>query len=171
MYCCSVIHITRIPTSPWHTHTHTHTHTPSCCSLLFSLPVERFSYSLMSWETFWPERAWSELVVGIMLAVVRVTLQSSCWRRGHGEDPERMLYMPWLVQLSGLSAGLRTKRVLVWFPVRAHAWVAGQVPSWGCARGNHTLMFLSHIWYIDVSIPFFLPSPLSRNEQIKSLKK
>ena len=29
------------------------------------------------------------------------------------------------------------------FPVRAHAWVAGQVPSRGCMRGNHTLMFLS----------------------------
>ena len=27
--------------------------------------------------------------------------------------------------------------------VRAHAWVAGQVPSGGCVRGNHTLMFLS----------------------------
>ena len=29
------------------------------------------------------------------------------------------------------------------FPVRAHAWVVGQVPSRGCARGNHTYMFLS----------------------------
>ena len=27
--------------------------------------------------------------------------------------------------------------------VRAHSWVAGQVPRWGCARGNHTLTFLS----------------------------
>ena len=40
--------------------------------------------------------------------------------------------------LSELSAGLQ--RVA---PVRAHAWVAGQVPSWGCARGNHILIFLS----------------------------
>ena len=31
----------------------------------------------------------------------------------------------------------------VQFPVRAHAWVAGQVPSRGSTRGNHTLMFLS----------------------------
>ena len=31
--------------------------------------------------------------------------------------------------LSGLSASLRTKDLLVWFPVRAHAWVVGQVPS------------------------------------------
>ena len=50
---------------------------------------------------------------------------------------------PWLVWFSGLSAGLQTKGSLARFPVRAHAWVAGQVPSWGCARGNHTLMFLS----------------------------
>ena len=57
-------------------------------------------------------------------------------------------YFPWLVWLSGLSGGLRTKGSLIWFPVRAHAWVAGQVPDGGLARSNHTLMFLS------------LPSPL-----------
>ena len=51
--------------------------------------------------------------------------------------------MPWLVWLSGLSAGLRTKGSLVQFPVRAHAWVVGQVPSGGHTRGKHTLMFLS----------------------------
>ena len=45
--------------------------------------------------------------------------------------------------LSGLNVGLQTKGSLVRFPVRAHAWVAGQVPSMGCARGNHTWMFLS----------------------------
>ena len=34
-----------------------------------------------------------------------------------------------------MSAGLRTKGSPVRFPVRAHAWVAGQVPSeWGEAR-------------------------------------
>ena len=59
---------------------------------------------------------------------------------------------PWLVWLSGLSASLRTKMYPVQFPLRAHAWVAGQVPSRGCARGNHTLMFLS------------LPSPLPKNK-------
>ena len=59
--------------------------------------------------------------------------------------------MPWLVWLSGLSASLRTKGSPLRFPVRAHAWVAGQVPSGGCMRGNHTLMFLS------LSFPF--PSP------------
>ena len=54
--------------------------------------------------------------------------------------------VPWLAWLGGLSAGLRTKGLLVPFPVRAHAWVAGQVHSRGCTRGNHT----------DVSFPLFL---------------
>ena len=46
-----------------------------------------------------------------------------------------------------LSAGLQIKWALVGLPVRAQAWVVGQVPSSGHSRGNHTLMFLS----------FFLP--------------
>ena len=49
---------------------------------------------------------------------------------------------PWLVWLSELRASLETKGSLVQFPVRAHVWVAGQVPSTGCVRGNRTLMFL-----------------------------
>ena len=39
--------------------------------------------------------------------------------------------------------GLQTKWSLVWFPVRVPFWIAGQVPSGGHMRGNHTLMFLS----------------------------
>ena len=50
---------------------------------------------------------------------------------------------PWLLWLSGLSASLKTKGSPVCLAVRAHAWVVGQVPSGGCARGNHTLKFLS----------------------------
>ena len=57
---------------------------------------------------------------------------------------------PWLVWLSGLSASLWTKGSPVWFLVRAHAWVIGQVPSRGHARGNHTLMFLSLSFYIPI---------------------
>ena len=41
----------------------------------------------------------------------------------------RKKYWPWLVWLSGLSASLQIKGSLVRFPVRAHAWVAGQVPT------------------------------------------
>ena len=52
-------------------------------------------------------------------------------------------FWPWLVRLSGLSAGLQNERLLVRFPVRAQAWVAGHVLTGGHVRGNHTLMFLS----------------------------
>ena len=51
--------------------------------------------------------------------------------------------LPWLVWVSGLSTGLQTKGLLVRFPIRAHTWAAGQVPSRKHARGNQTLMFLS----------------------------
>ena len=57
---------------------------------------------------------------------------------------------PWLVCFSGLSAGLGLP---VRFPVRAHTWVAGQVSSWGHARGNGS-RYLSHI---NVSLLLFLP--------------
>ena len=68
-----------------------------------------------------------------------------------------MLKEPWLVWLSGLSAGLRTKGLPVRFPLRAHAWVAVQVPSGGGgARGSHTLIFLS--------LSFSLPSPLPKSK-------
>ena len=74
------------------------------------------------------------------------------------KDSKHMIltYMPWLVWLSGLNTGLQSERLLVRFPVRAHGWVMGQVPSWRRARGNK-LMFLSHV---DVSLPLFLlPCP------------
>ena len=69
----------------------------------------------------------------------------------------------WLVWLSGLRASLQTKGSPVQFPVRAQAWVAGQVPGGRLVRGNHTLMFLS--------LSFSLPSPLTKNKLIKSLFK
>ena len=64
-----------------------------------------------------------------------------------------------MVWLSGLSVSLQTKGSPVQFSVRAHAWVTGQFPSWGCAKGNYTLMFLS--------LYFSPPSPLSKNKLIK----
>ena len=55
--------------------------------------------------------------------------------------------LPWLVWLSGLSAGLQTKGSPVRFPVRVHAWVADQVPGSGlCEREPYT----------DISLPLFL---------------
>ena len=61
--------------------------------------------------------------------------------------------LPWLVWLSGLSTGLRTGRSLVWFPVGAYAWVAGQIPNQGHVRGNRSVYLL----HIDGSLPLFLP--------------
>ena len=55
-----------------------------------------------------------------------------------------------------MSADLKTEGSPVRFPVRAHAWVAGQVPSRGRTRGNHTLMFLP--------FSFSFPSPLSKDK-------
>ena len=61
-------------------------------------------------------------------------------------------YITWLGWLSGLSAVLQTNGSLVQFLVRAHAWVVGQVPSWGSVKCNQS-MYFSHM---DVSLPFFL---------------
>ena len=72
-------------------------------------------------------------------------------------------FLPWLMCLSGLNTSLRTKRLLVQFPVRAHAWVVGQVPGKGRVRGNHTLVFLS--------LSFLLPALLSKNKFLKIFKK
>ena len=72
-----------------------------------------------------------------------------------------------MVALAGVAQwiehGVRTKGSPVQFPVRAHAWVAGQVPSKGCMRGNHTLMFLS--------LSFSFPSPLEINKILKKNQK
>ena len=64
--------------------------------------------------------------------------------------------LPWLMWLSVLSNSQQTKGSPVQFPVRAHAWVMGQVSSRGRLRGNHTLMFLS--------LSFSLLSLLSKNK-------
>ena len=71
----------------------------------------------------------------------------------------------WLVWLSGLGTYLWTERSPVQLPVRAHAWVVGQLPSWGHMRDNW-LMSLSHI---SVSLPLFLP-PFSLSKNKYNLK-
>ena len=56
---------------------------------------------------------------------------------------------PWLMWLSELSAGLRTKGLLVRFLVRVQVWIAGRVSLWWgvCERQPH----------IHVSLPLFVP--------------
>ena len=65
---------------------------------------------------------------------------------------KELIEKPWLVWLSGLSTGLQTKGSLVQFPVRAHAWVVGQIPSEGYERGNYTLVFLSLSPFLPLSL-------------------
>ena len=73
---------------------------------------------------------------------------------------------PWLVRFSGLSAGLRTKGSPVLYPVRAHAWVASQVPSKGYMRGNLTLMFLS----LSFSLSYLLSKTEKNLLKIKKVR-
>ena len=100
-------------------------------------------------------------------ATVTVLSSSACgeqaWGLGWAGTPcdcrvllfwlfKNMNILPWLVWLSGLSAGLRTKGLPVRFPVRAHAWVVGQLLSRRCVRGNHTLRFLSSLPSLTLKI-------------------
>ena len=58
--------------------------------------------------------------------------------------------------LSGLSASLRAKGLLVRFLVRAHAWAAGLVPRWDARRGQLIDVSLTHQCFS----PSLSPSPL-----------
>ena len=62
--------------------------------------------------------------------------------------------------LRGLGVVLQSEGSLVRFPVMAQVWVAGQVPSWRCVRGNQS-MFLTLMF---LSLSFSLPPPLSKNQ-------
>ena len=69
----------------------------------------------------------------------------------------------------GLSAGLWTKGSPVRFPVRAHAWVVGRVPSRGRLRGTRS----TYQSPIDVclSLSFSLPSPVRINKNFFKKKR
>ena len=67
--------------------------------------------------------------------------------------------MPWLVWLSGLSAGLQTKRSLVWCPIRAHSWVAGPGPQLGACQRQLMDVSLAHRYFspsLSPSLPLSL---------------
>ena len=75
-----------------------------------------------------------------------------------GLQKERTKTRPALAGVAqGIEHSLPTKGSLVWFSVRAYAWVVGQDPSGGHTRGNHTFMFLS----LSLSIP----SPYSKRKK------
>ena len=85
---------------------------------------------------------------------LKITKKLVWWRGGRGG-------LPGVAQW--IEHGLQTKGSPVLSPVRAHVWVAGQVPSRGHTRGNHTLMLLS--------LSFSVLSPLSKNKFKKKSKK
>ena len=65
--------------------------------------------------------------------------------------------------LSGLGVILQSRRSLVRFPVRTHAWVVDQIPSCAHVRGKQSI-FLSHT---DVSPLLFLqPFPSKINKLV-----
>ena len=74
-------------------------------------------------------------------------------------NDERHIGWPWLVWVSGLSAGLQTKGSLVRFPVRGCAWVVGKVRRSGAGGGG-----ARERQPIDFSLSFCLPSPLAKNK-------
>ena len=82
------------------------------------------------------------------LGIKPMTLRSPgccCRQLSHtdqGSQHSKTTVVPWLVGLHGPNAGLWTKRSLVQFPVRACAWVSGQVRGSEHVRDNR-LMFLS----------------------------
>ena len=113
-----------------HTHTHTHTHWLIGYHIVINRIIGNAYFSAFS-----------------KFCIINVSNLNNQKTKG--------LKSPQLVWLSGLNSGLWTKGSLVQFLVRAHAWVACQVPGRGRMRGNHTLMFL---------LSFSVPSPLSKNK-------
>ena len=73
---------------------------------------------------------------------------------------------PWPLWLRWLSMLLPSEKSLVWFLVRAHAWVAGSIPGGQEATGRCFLLTS-----VFLSLSFSIPSPLSKNKYIKHLKK
>ena len=115
-------------------------------------------WHLLPWRT--EERllssGWTETHSPFLESQGKKALGKRVFRVGLGMGTIRKTVPLWLVWLSGMSAGLWTKGSRVQLPIRAHTWVVGQVPSRGCTRGKHTLMFLS--------LSFSFPSPLSKNK-------
>ena len=85
-------------------------------------PTERGPFlGVASWLQYYASRCSKDCLTSLF-----------CVSEIHVSSTVKIDIRPWLVWLSGLSAGLWTKGLPVQFPVRAHAWVVGQVPSRGC---------------------------------------
>ena len=75
------------------------------------------------------------------------------------QKTSKIWILPWLMCLSELSTIPQTERGLVWFPLRAHAWVAGQVPRVGETQKATNGCSLTHQCFslsLSPSCPFSL---------------
>ena len=129
---------------------HTVSHS-GCTRLPFDLVIPLLGIYPRNPETPIQKNLCTPMFMALLFTIAK------CWQ--HPKCPsvnqwikKTVVPLPWLVWLSGLSTGLRTKRVLVRFPVRAYTWVAGHVPQCGVSERQP---------HIDVFVLLFsLPSPL-----------
>ena len=76
---------------------------------------------------------------------------------------KKILMSPWPVWLSWLGIIPQKERSLVWFPVRAHAWVVGSEPGQGTYKRQ--LMYVSlSCWRLSLSLSPYLPLSLKVNK-------
>ena len=134
-----------------YTHTHTHTHTFYCFFTPFHLLLVSVLYLVCKApQTMNPSPLFNQPFLFCAQDTTVPSLQGS----------NLLIHKNCCLALVGVARCIEclpaNQRVISSIPIRAHAWVVSQVPSRGCARGNHTLMFLS--------LSFSLPAPLSENK-------
>ena len=84
----------------------------------------------------------------------------------------RKWVLPWLVWLSWLGIVPWSKLSPVRFLVRAHAWVAGSVPSQGACKRQLTNVSLSHQCFLpSLSLSFSLSPEIDKVQKEKSFFK
>ena len=110
--------------------------------------AEHHKYCELSWNT------------NVLKSIIKTqgSFSSRKWSYRKHVSVEKATIQPWLVWLSGLTAGLPRQGSLVQPPVRPQAWVPGVGAH---ERQPHT----------DVSLPLSLPSPPSKNKLIFKKKK
>ena len=151
-------------TSLWHNKLHCPTHSPT------SQEYSTCNHQMLQGRLFYKSNTGEGTMSPLNLTETIIWIKTSALGCLNYFFPgqlitETIAYLKWFLkkiycspgwQLSGLNMSLQTKWSPVRFPVRAHAWVGGRVPSGAHTRSNHTLMFLSP--------SFSFPSLLSKNE-------
>ena len=115
----------------------------------FGFPCALIGTSLLSSFVFRQSGSWSLLLVAsqsLYLHVVDSPNKSFIFERE---------IQPWLVQLSGLSAGLQTKGSPVQFPVQGMCLGCRPGPQWGAGERQP---------HIDISLPLSPSLPHSKNK-------